>query len=61
MFDKVKNFLREISLEFKRITWPERKELTDSTTVVIVFIVLIAFTIMVCDEVIRSALAFILT
>ncbi|MEG1480600.1 MAG: preprotein translocase subunit SecE [Kiritimatiellia bacterium] len=60
MFDKVKRFLGDVGLEGKRITWPSRHELVDSTFVVIVFIVLLAIVIMACDEVIRTALKMIL-
>ena len=60
MLQKIKQVLAEVALEGKRINWPSRRDLVDSTLVVIIFIVLLAITIMVCDVVIRKVLALIL-
>lgn len=60
MLNKIKTFLAEVALEGKRIHWPARRELVDSTLVVIIFIVLLAVVIMACDEVIRTLLKLIL-
>lgn len=60
MIQKVRKFFEDVMLEGKRISWPARRELVDSTIVVIVFIVLMAIVIMICDEVIRRLLAWIL-
>lgn len=60
MMQKIKQFLAEVALEGKRINWPSRRDLVDSTLVVILFIVFLAITIMICDVVIRKLLAFIL-
>ncbi len=60
MLTKIQAFFHELTLELKRITWPERKELVDSSSVVVIFIFLLAFVIMVCDELIRSALSWIM-
>lgn len=59
-FAEVAKFFAEVTLEGKRINWPSRRDLVDSTLVVIIFIVLLAITIMVCDVVIRKVLALIL-
>ncbi len=40
---RVQEFFREVMLEFKRVTWPSRQELTNSTAVVIVVTVVLAF------------------
>jgi len=40
---KVQTFFREVVLEFKRVTWPSRKEVVNSTTVVLIVTVVIAF------------------
>ncbi len=40
---RVREFFREVLLEFKRVTWPSRQELINSTTVVIVVTVVLAF------------------
>ena len=60
MLQKIKQFLAEVALEGKRINWPSRRDLVDSTLVVIVFIVLLAIAMMVCDVVIRKLLAIVL-
>lgn len=60
MMQKIKQFLAEVALEGKRIHWPARRDLVDSTLVVILFIVLLAIVIMICDEVIRWVLSGIL-
>ena len=40
---KVQTFFREVVLEFKRVTWPHRKEVVSSTTVVLIVTLVIAF------------------
>lgn len=60
MIKKVQQFFADVVLEGKRITWPARRELVDSSLVVLLFIVFLAVIIMCCDEVIRKVLAFIL-
>lgn len=52
MFEKVKNFISEVTLEAKRISWPGWNELKDSAAVVLVFIILLAIVILCCDQVI---------
>ena len=41
-FQRVREFVREVMLEFRRVTWPSRQELVNSTTVVIVVTVVLA-------------------
>lgn len=45
-------YLSEVGVEFKKITWPDRAELVDSSTVVITFIVILALVVAVFDKVI---------
>ena len=40
---RVTDFFQEVLLEFKRVTWPSRQELVNSTTVVIVVTLVLAF------------------
>jgi preprotein translocase subunit SecE len=40
---RIREFFREVLLEFKRVTWPSRAELVNSTSVVIVVTVVLAF------------------
>lgn len=43
MLKKIKDFLQEIRAEFKKVTWPSKPETYDSTKVVIIVVVVIAF------------------
>ena len=52
-FAKVKGYLTEVKGEAKRVSWPDRHELYDSTLVVIAFIFILAVTTIVCDKVIQ--------
>ena len=61
--EKIKDILNrlgayfgEVFVELKRVTWPGRQELKESTGVVIVFIVILAAVILVCDKVIQYTL-----
>ena len=39
-----------VGVEFKKISWPDRQELVDSTVVVITFIVILAVVVLCCDK-----------
>ncbi|HSE94126.1 MAG TPA: preprotein translocase subunit SecE [Methylomirabilota bacterium] len=39
---KVREFTREVMVEFRKVTWPSRPELVNSTTVVVVVTVVLA-------------------
>ena len=53
-FAKTKEYLAGVSAEGKRVTWPERRELWESTVVVISYIFILAVTTLVCDKVIEG-------
>ncbi len=38
-----REFVREVMAEFRKVTWPSRQELVDSTVVVIVVTLVLAF------------------
>jgi preprotein translocase subunit SecE len=40
---RVRDFIREVVAEFRKVTWPSRAELLNSTTVVVAVTVVIAF------------------
>jgi preprotein translocase subunit SecE len=40
---RVREFIREVMAEFRKVTWPSREELINSTTVVIAVTVVLAF------------------
>ncbi len=41
-FQRIREFMRDVMLEFRRVTWPSRSELVNSTSVVIVVTVVLA-------------------
>ena len=54
IFAKTKEYLAGVSAEGKRVSWPEKRELWESTLVVISFIFILASTTLVCDKVIEG-------
>ena len=54
IFAKTKEYLSGVSAEGKRVTWPGKTELWESTLVVISFIFILAVTTLVCDKVIEA-------
>ena len=54
IFAKTKEYLSGVSAEGKRVTWPGKTELWESTLVVISFIFILAVTTLVCDKVIEG-------
>lgn len=42
MKDKIKNFVNDVVKEMKKVTWPTKDELKESTTIVIVVCLIIA-------------------
>ena len=55
-FGKTKEYLGGVSQEAKRVSWPGKRELWESTLVVISFIFILAATTLVCDKVIEGFL-----
>ena len=49
LLDKTLQFLREVRVELKKVTWPSRKQTLGSTVVVIILVSLIAFFLGVVD------------
>lgn len=41
-FQKAMDFLREVKVELKKVTWPTRKQTTGTTIVVIIFVFVVA-------------------
>ena len=54
LLNRVKGYLTEVKGEARRVSWPDKHELYDSTLVVIAFIVILAVTTLVCDKVIEG-------
>jgi len=53
---KVVAFFGEVGTEFRKTSWPERRELVESTLVVITFIVMLSVVVLVCDKAIQFVL-----
>jgi preprotein translocase SecE subunit len=53
LFSRLKGYLSEVKGEAKRVSWPNKHELYDSTVVVIAFICILAVTTLVCDQAIQ--------
>jgi len=51
---KTREYLAGVSAEAKRVTWPAKRELWESTLVVISFIFILAATTLVCDKAIEG-------
>ncbi len=51
---KTKEYLTGVGAEAKRVTWPGKRELWESTLVVISFIFILAATTLVCDKLIEG-------
>ena len=52
----LRNFIDEVRNELKKCTWPTRSELIDSTTVVIVSVVIVSVFVGVSDLVLMNLL-----
>jgi preprotein translocase subunit SecE len=46
---KTRQFLQEVKMELKRVTWPNRKETIGSTVVVIILVLIISFFLGIVD------------
>ena len=53
---KTREYLKGVAAEGRRVTWPAKRELWESTLVVISFIFILAVTTLVCDKVIEGFL-----
>jgi len=54
MFKKLIKFLREVKLELKKVSWPDRKEISGSTSVVIVSVVIVAVYLGIVDTILQQ-------
>ena len=58
--DKVRTFLGEVRAETKKVSWPKRAELRESTTVVVVSVFIITVFISIIDLALNKALTFVM-
>ena len=56
MKDKIVNFFLDIVREMKKVTWPKREELRESTMVVIVTSLIFAAFVFVVDKILSEGL-----
>ena len=54
MFKKLIRFLREVKLELKKVSWPSRKEVSGSTGVVIVNVIIVAVYLGILDTILQQ-------
>jgi preprotein translocase SecE subunit len=54
MIKKLVRFLREVKLELKKVSWPSRKEISGSTGVVIVSVLIIAVYLGILDNILQQ-------
>ncbi len=59
IIQKTNEYLTGVTAEAKRVSWPGKRELWESTLVVVSFIFILAVTTLLCDKVIEGALALI--
>jgi preprotein translocase subunit SecE len=55
-YEKIRNFLKDVKVEMKKVTWPSRDELTTYTVVVIVVVFILSVYIGIIDKVFGSFL-----
>lgn len=60
MFAKAINFLKEVKVELKKVSWPDKNELLGSTTVVIISVMILALFIGICDFIFSKAMQIII-
>lgn len=57
-FLRVRDFLTEVTAELKKSSWPTRKELIDSTLVVMITVLILGVFVALADLVFLRAIAF---
>ena len=54
MFKKLTKFLREVKIELKKVVWPTRAEISGSTGVVIVTVIIVAVYLGIIDNILQQ-------
>jgi preprotein translocase subunit SecE len=60
MFAKISNFISEVTVELKKVSWPTRSELIGSTIVVIISVAVLSMFIGICDFIFSKAVQLII-
>ena len=50
MIDSIRHFFTDVSKEMKKVSWPSREQLQESTIVVVVTCMIIAMIVFVIDQ-----------
>jgi len=58
-FRRIRQFLIEVTAELNKTSWPNRKEVTGTTVVVIIFVIICAGYLFVVDFVLNNAVDFV--
>ncbi|MFC1717071.1 preprotein translocase subunit SecE [Candidatus Poribacteria bacterium] len=54
MFKKLFKFLREVRVELKKVSWPSRAEISGSTGVVVVTVLIVALYLGILDYILQK-------
>ncbi|HGJ65270.1 TPA: preprotein translocase subunit SecE [bacterium] len=54
MFKKLIKFLQEVRQEMKKVVWPTRKEISGSTIVVIILVVIVSIYLGIIDNILQQ-------
>lgn len=60
MVNKIRDYIKNIYYEMRKVTWPTRSEVTNSTIVVVVISMLVAVIIFALDTIFTTVLGLIL-
>lgn len=56
---QLQEFVKDVRLESTKVSWPTREELRDSTTVVIIMVLLVALFVGIVDRILTTAVGMI--
>lgn len=60
MLSKISEFLKDVRIEASKVTWPTRKELRESTVVVVVTVAIISVFTAIVDRVVVQVITLII-
>jgi preprotein translocase subunit SecE len=59
-FQKITQFLKDVQVELKKVTWPTPKQTMASTAVVIILVFIVSFVLGIMDFILAKAVKLIL-
>lgn len=59
MIGKIKGFFNEVVAEMKKVSWPTKEQLKESTTIVIVVTLIITTIVAIIDQIVNFVMEFI--